>query len=104
MANFLTREQIEQIVDSMTARDLFNAFPDQATPDLRGADTAGKAFEAAAERQGHGAGALDRVKPADAVLLANRLSEVFDVGGPKAKGGASSPRSAGTGGSARKRS
>jgi hypothetical protein len=80
--NFLTREQIDSIVEAMTARDIFAAMPSGQSTEVNGGELAGKAFESAAERQGHGAGALDRVKPGEAVYLARLLGEVF-AEGPK---------------------
>ena len=103
MANFLTREQLDTILEGMTARDIFAAMPSDGGP-VQGAAVAGNAFEAAAERQGHGKETLDRVTPADALYLAGALGELFTVAGPKAETGADSPASAASGGSPRKRS
>lgn len=85
MDNFLTRDQIDSILDAMTARDIFAAIPGtkDAREVLKGGEIAGQAFESAAERQGHGALTLDRVRPADAIYLAQRLGEVFASDSPK---------------------
>lgn len=103
--NHLTREQIESIVDGMTARDIFAAMPGQTdVGKLKGAEIAGDAFEHAAERQGHGALALDRVPMRDATYLGQLLGEALDVAGPKADDGASSPGTATSGDKAPKAS
>ena len=83
---FLTRAEIQQIVDGMTARDIFAAMPGQSSDEIRGADIAGAAFDAAAKRQELGEGALDRVRPSDATWLAELLSEALNAGSPKADG------------------
>lgn len=83
MDNFLTRDQIQEIIGAMTARDIFAAMPSgQEGTELKGAEIATRTFEIAAERQGHGALALDRVRPGDATYLGNLLGEVF-ADGPK---------------------
>lgn len=80
--NFLTRGEIDAIIQGMTARDVFSAMPAGQT-EVKGAEVAGDAFEAAAKRQGFGEGALDRVTPSDAIYLASTLGEVFNAGTPK---------------------
>lgn len=81
MDNHLTRSEIDAILEGMTARDIFAVVGKGGT---EGAEVAGKAFEAAATRQGYGELVLDRVKPADAVYLAQALAEVFSAASPKA--------------------
>lgn len=77
--NFLTRVDIDGILAGMTARDIFGAMPSGTSPgEVKGAEIAGKAFELAASRQGHGEEALDRVRPQDATFLAGRLGEIFE--------------------------
>ena len=85
--NFLSREEIDSILQGMTARDLFSAMPSQG--EVSGAETAGKTFESAAERQGYGAGALDRVKISDAAYLSEELGGVLSADSPKADATAS---------------
>lgn len=80
MANFLTRTDLDLILGGITARDLFAAFPEGAV--VNGAEIAGAVFEKAAERQGYGTEALDRVHVQDGVYLAGRLGELF-ADGPK---------------------
>lgn len=86
--NFLTRAEIDLILEGMTARDLF-AVVGTASMN-KGAEVAGNAFEASAARQGYGDLVLDRVQPRDAVYLAGKLGELFESEDPKASGGASS--------------
>jgi hypothetical protein len=97
--NFLRRDEIDTILGGMTARDIFAAIPGGATQ-AQGAEVAGAAFESAAERQGYGKEALDRVRPVDAIYLASELGEVLSADSPKADTGASSPNSPATGDSA----
>lgn len=101
--NFLSRDQITEIIDGMTARDIFNSVPDAEPGKLKGSAMAGAAFEAAAERQGHGKETLDRVRPVDAIFLANLLGEAFSAEDPKVEGGESSQNSADSGASPRKK-
>lgn len=98
MSNLLTRAQVEEIVAHMTPRDLFNAMPTGEEAEVAaGAEIAAKVFEAAAERQGFGAEALDRVSMADGVHLAGLLGEVFKSATPKGKRPAGLPASPGSG-------
>lgn len=92
--NFLERPEIDLILEGMTARDIFASV---GSGGLQGAEVAGKAFEAAAERQGYGTGTLDRVRPADAVYLAQELGELFSSAGPKAEDSEPLPNSSGIG-------
>jgi len=80
--NFLSREEIDGILAGMTARDLFSAMPAQG--EASGAETAGKTFESAAERQGFGVGAQDRVRISDAAYLSEELGGVLSADSPKA--------------------
>jgi hypothetical protein len=96
--NFLNRSEVDTILGGMTARDIFAAIPNGTQ--VEGAEVAGKAFEAAAERQGYGKEALDRVRPGDAIYLAQQLGEAFAQDSPKAEGTEDLPISPGTGDSA----
>lgn len=97
----LSRGELEQIIEGMTARDIFQAAPDASdVGNVKGGDTASKVFDIAAERQGFGALALDRVSPGDATFLAGLLGESLNVGGPKAEDTEESPASPATGDSA----
>lgn len=81
--NFLTRGEIDEIVDHMTPRDLFAAMPKEQGVTAAGPEIAAQMFDAAAERQGKGQLALDRVHMTDATYLAERLGEVLTQGSPK---------------------
>jgi hypothetical protein len=94
--NFLHRTDIDLILGGMTARDIFAAIPGGQMV-AQGAEVAGSAFEHAAERQGYGKEALDRVRPADAVYLANAIGEVLSQDSPLASDTASSLPSPDTG-------
>lgn len=96
MADRLTREELAQIIDGMTARDIFAAAP-SGEGVSSGSETAAKAFESAAERQGFGSGALDRVGAADAIYLAGAIGEALNMGGPKADDTEESPTSPASG-------
>lgn len=97
MANWLTRAELDQILDGMTGRDVFAAVPNGES-EIAGTEIASNVFEGAAVRQGYGEGALDRVKPADAMYLAGKLAEVFQQTGPKGKRTARSQASPASGG------
>lgn len=94
MANRLTRAELDLIIEGMTARDIFAAAPsgDDASK-IKGTDTAGIAFEKAAERQGYGAEALDKVGAGDAIYLATAIGEALNMGSPKADDTEGSPTS-----------
>ena len=96
MSNFLSRSEIEAILEGMTARDIFAVIRSGGDPS-KGAQVAGDAFEAAASRQGYGEGVLDRVRPKDAIYLAEQLSEVFTSDSPKDGTTGDLPDSSGTG-------
>lgn len=87
-SNFLHRTDIDLILRGMTARDIFAAIPGNQNV-AQGAEVAGNAFEHAAERQGYGKEALDRVRPVDAVYLANAIGEVLSQESPLASDTAS---------------
>ena len=91
--NMLTRPQVDEIVKHMTPRDLFNAMPTGEDGIKAGAEVAANVFEQAAERQGFGAGALDRLSMADGVYLAGLLGEVFQSATPKDEPPSGKPRS-----------
>ena len=94
-SNLLSRKQIDSILKGITSRDLFAALPKGET-EVSGGDIAGKVFEAGAERQGHGAEALDRVSVRDGIYLASALGELFSDG-PKDQPTEESPASPATG-------
>jgi hypothetical protein len=93
--NMLSRVDLDLILKGITSRDLFAAFPEGVT--VSGAEVAGAVFEKAAERQGYGAEALDRVSVQDGIYLAGQLGELFSEGpkGVGTKGSRTSPASGG---------
>ena len=93
--NFLSRPEIDLILATITSRDLFAALGGQ-TGEVQGGEVAGKVFEAAAERQGYGKEALDRVRVNDGIYLAAALGELFSDG-PKGDSTEDSPASPATG-------
>ena len=93
--NFLSRAQIDEVLETITSRDLFAALSGE-TGQVQGGEVAGKVFEAAAQRQGHGSGVLDRVTLPDGIYLAGQLGELFSDG-PKDDDSEESPASPDTG-------
>lgn len=93
--NHLTRADIDLIIAAITSRDLFAALGDEQGQ-VKGGEVAGKVFEAAAERQGYGPLALDRITVADGIYLASELGELFSDG-PKGDATEESPASPVTG-------
>lgn len=77
--NFLTREEIDEVISKITSRDLFASLSGE-TGQVQGGEIAGKVFEAAAERQGKGKEALDRISITDGIYLASALGELFSDG------------------------
>jgi hypothetical protein len=96
----LTRADLEKIVDGMSARDVFRASSSNGTDPASGMQQAEAIFDIAAERQGWGEKALDRVHISDTAHLSTLLSESLNLGGPKAEDTEASPVSADTGDSA----
>lgn len=87
----LTRADLDRIVDGMSARDIFRSgMVDSTEGEVSGSERAESIFDYAAERQGYGAKALDRVSIGDTVYLSNLLGEALNMGTPKAD---SSPES-----------
>lgn len=95
MDNHLSRADIDKIIEGITSRDLFAALGSEQG-EVKGGEVAGKVFEAAAERQGYGALALDRIGIADGIYLASALGELFSDG-PKDDASEESPASPVTG-------
>lgn len=98
----LTRADLDNIVDGMSARDMFQSTPggEQLTETQRGMKMAEKIFDISATRQGWGENALDRVRLSDGPYLSTLLSESLNLGSPKADDTGESPTSPGTGDSA----
>ncbi len=97
-AKKLTRAQVKKIVDGMSARDMIETMPEDADGQrLNGKKYVGAIFDAAAERQGYGEKALDRVGIGDGQYLSELLAGALNAGSPKADDTGESPASAATG-------
>lgn len=79
--DWLTREQIDSVLDTLSAADLIEATGDG---NRAGAKVAGAAFDSAAARAGlsNGTPASQHVRASDFKYLAERLAEVIDVDSP----------------------
>lgn len=91
---WLTREQIEQILEGMSADDLIEAL-DQPSDTKKATD----AFNAAAKRLGfvNGSRATEHLRVTDFRYLASRMGEVINLESPLSEGTEDSPASADTG-------
>lgn len=98
---WLSQAELSKIVEGMSARDVFRATQGSSNgTEDSGNQRAEMIFDQAAERQGYGEKALDRVHIRDTQYLGDLLSEVLNVGSPKADDTEASPTSAATGDSA----
>lgn len=79
--DWLTREDIDTILDQMSAADVIEAIGDGSNA---GAKVAGLAFDAAAARLSYtnGTRASERVKASDFGYLGTKLGEVVSLDGP----------------------
>lgn len=95
--DWLTREQIADVVDKMSASDLIGASTEDGK--LSNAQRAGLAFDSAAARLGvsNGTPATDHIKASDFLYLAEVIGEVMGPGSPKADATQDSQPSAATG-------
>lgn len=95
MADRLTREQIDFVLDNMTGADLIEHIGDGT----QGAKVAGGAFDSAAARLGvsNGTRAMELVGISDFTYLTTKLSEVMNLDSPKSEQLEGSPGSAITG-------
>ena len=93
---WLTREQIDEVIAGMSARDLIDA----SAGDISNGERAGMAFDSAAKRLGlsNGTPATASVKASDFLYLGQMMNEVMGNDSPKSQGGEDSPDSAATGG------
>lgn len=82
---WLTREQIAEVVEAMSARDLIDA----SAGDISNGERAGMAFDSAAKRLGlaNGKPATASVKASDFLYLSQQMNEVMGVDSPKSEGG-----------------
>ena len=92
--DWLTREDIDQILDNLSAADVIEAIGDGTRA---GAAVAGVAFDQAAAPLGHWDHATARVRVSDFQYLSEQMGEVMNVGGPKSEQPPDSPGSAATG-------
>jgi hypothetical protein len=92
-ADRLTREELQQIVNGMTAGDVFSSTGGETKPN----EVALSIFNRAAERLDYGVNAIDRVGIGDTTYLSDLLGEALNMGGPKADATSQSPTSADTG-------
>ena len=86
-AQWLTREDVDSVIDAMSAADLIDALGDRDTANP-GPKMAGDAFDAAAARIGmsNGTPAMANVRMRDFQYLANRISEAMSTAGPLSEG------------------
>jgi hypothetical protein len=92
-ASRLTREELQQIVDGMTAGDVFSSTGGETKPN----EVALSIFNRAAERLDYGANAIDRVGIGDTTYLSDLLGEALNMGSKAAGDSSQSPTSADTG-------
>lgn len=84
--DWLTREQIDQVIDGMSAGDLITAMGDGEK--LQGPAMAGAAFDSAAARLGisNGTPATDHVRMADFAYMAGEITKAVNVDSPLSGG------------------
>lgn len=82
--DWLTREQIDQVIEGLSAADLIEATGDGR----KDAAVAGAAFDSAAARMGvsNGTPATQHVKASDFSYMATQLGEAINVDGPLSEG------------------
>lgn len=83
---WLTREQIDQVIEGMSASDLITAMGDGEG--IKGPLMAGQAFDSAAARLGvsNGTPATQHVRMADFAYMANAITKAVDVDNPLSEG------------------
>ena len=99
-AEWLTREQIDEVIDNLSAADLIESGL-TGTDDKAESTKAGmRAFNASAERLGlsNGTPAMQHVHASDLMYFANSIKRSLDIDGPKSEDTEDSPRSVSTGG------
>lgn len=79
----LTREQIDTVIEAMSAADLIKAIGEGKS----GSEMAAEAFDKAAARLGmsNGTAATEHVGLSDFAYLADRLNQVVNIDAPKPK-------------------
>jgi hypothetical protein len=95
----LSREDVQKIVDAMSARDMFQSTlgTESLSETERGLSMSERIFDKAAARLGYGEKALDRVGLSDGAWLMEQLAESLNMGGKEAGGTEGSPDSSDTG-------
>ena len=91
---WLTREQIDAVLEQLSADDLVKAYPADPDNPLK---LPVAMFDNAAQRAGHGEKAIARVRLNDLNYLTQKLGEVVNVDSPLSAETSSSLDSANTG-------
>ena len=91
---WLTREQIDSVLEQLSADDLVKAYPADPDNPLK---LPVAMFDNAAQRAGHGEKAIARVRLNDLNYLTQKLGEVVNVDSPLSAETSSSLDSANTG-------
>jgi hypothetical protein len=83
---WLTREQIDQVIEGMSASDLITAMGDGEK--LKGPQMAGAAFDSAAARLGlsNGTPATQHVRMADFAYMAGEITKAVNIESPLSPG------------------
>lgn len=84
MADWLTREQIDQVIAGMSAADLIEGMGDAEK--IQGPKMAGRAFDSAAKRMEHGDNASARVRMSDFAYMAGEISKAVNSESPLSEG------------------
>ena len=80
---WLTREQIDSVLEQLSADDLVKAYPADPDNPLK---LPVAMFDNAAQRAGHGEKAIAKVRLTDLNYLTQRLGEVVNVDSPLSAG------------------
>lgn len=94
MAEWISREDIDRIIDGLSADDIIEAVGEGRTASAK---VAGAAFNHSAERLGFGEKATTRVSLQDFQYMANRIGEVVNLDSPLPAGTGALQDSADTG-------
>jgi len=89
--DWLTREQIDQVIEHLAAADLIDASGEGKTS----AQVAAAAFDSAAKRMklSNGTRATEHLKLADLSYMADALGEAVNIDGPLSEGSSEQPGS-----------
>jgi len=89
--DWLTREQIDQVIENLAAADLIDASGDGKTS----AQVAAAAFDSAAKRMNlsNGTRATEHLKLADLSYMADALGEAVNIDSPKSEESSGQPGS-----------